>query len=488
MMTIYEEFYKEFGGYLYCAPEEPFSDVEYRVNELLKVTMQRGNCPFFDNEEEWQLYNGAVHNGAAKFYDHSARMVRNVAEAYKKDKTLALNLVYGMYVVTLPIRNCRLREETENFKRFCNKAFTQIEDILKITSEAGSEEKNQDEDLTFEGENFSDENIKLFVVVVERIINQVGVDELNSSVEKHYSTLSDSRKAYSKKATSRDTVVEHNIDSNTYGRYTVTRKSIQAMAPICNQTNTILEPIDKFYKEKFDSLGKDFDKANATIHAISSFCGLWGLGTWKLSGMFSTKDSDATILEKIQLGEVALATCTTAGKIINGGAHLLKIIDWAMPYFKKSKKLVRLNEKVWNLTRQDIQIPYIQKMMDQYMMEHYELKYGMSKGLSPYFKYYHSVATTIEDNHQRRAFENSVFAAETFMTPQNYSFSETDPIKNRAICCGVFLNLVRSGMCSKQDIEAGTANDIVDKLYNIYISKENVTPRVDISPEGRTLR
>lgn len=348
-----------------------------------------------------------------------------------------------------------------------------------------SAKKQGKEKLTFEGENFSDENIKLFVVVVERIVNQVGVDELNSSVERHYTTLSNIRNAYSRKA-SKGTASIHNIAENTYGRYTVTRKSIQAMVPVCNEVNSIFEPIDKFYKEKFESLGKGFEKANTIIHAISSFCGLWGLGTWNLSKMFSTTESDSSTLEKIQLGGVALAECNIAGEIINGGAHMLKIMDSVMPLLKKSKTLVKLSEKVWNLTRQDIQIPYIHKLMDQYMMEHYEINYGMTKGQSGWFEYYHNVVKEIKDNHQRRAFENSIFAAETFM-PQHYTINESNPQKYREISCGIFLNLVRSGMCSKQDIESGTSNDIVDKLYNLYTSKENIKPRVDINPDRRAI-
>ena len=58
-----------------------------------------------------------------------------------------------------------------------------------------------------------------------------------------------------------------------------------------------------------------------------------------------------------------------------------------MPYMKKSKTLVKLNEKFWGLTRQDIQMPYVQRMMDQYMMEHYEKKYGMNNWKSPMFEY-----------------------------------------------------------------------------------------------------
>ena len=327
---------------------------------------------------------------------------------------------------------------------------------IKIPVNQGeSPQKSMNNALTFEGENFSDKNIKLFVVIMERIVDQVGVEELNDSVETHYHTLSDRRKAYAQKAGKEDTPTHnHNIDivSNPYGRYTVTGKSIQEINPVWNQVGSILDGADRFYKE-----------------------------------IFPESNIDSSFLEKIQLGALDLALCANnAKKIINGGAFMLNIIEWAMPYLKKSKMLVRLSEKVWNLTRQDIQIPYAQKMMDQYMMEHYERKYGMVRGKSPYFGYYHNVVASLDDN-QRRAFENSLFAAEIFMI-QNYRIDEMDPNKNRALCCGLFLNLVRSGMCSKQDIQSETANKIVDKLYDTYISKENINPRVDVNPDNRVVR
>ncbi len=485
---IYHKFYSEYGKIL----KDKFSSFEKKEEfikrEYIAITRERDNDQYFNGEEVWAFKSHACHTYTV--FDRVADMVKNIADGCKTGKATDINLIYGAYVLFTPIINGYITsEDGKTYSKFSRWASEEILRILGVESKEKEDNKklNQSEEIVFEGENFSDENVKLFVVVVERIVNQVGVDKLNSSVGKHYTTLSNSRKAYSKKA-GKSTTSKHNIDSNTYGRYTVTRKSIQTMASVCNQANSILEPVDKFYKEKFESLGKSFEKANTAIHAISSFCGLWGLGIWNLSKMFSASDSDSSILEKVQLGGLALASYTAAGKIINGGAHMLKIMDWAMPYLKKSKLLVRLNEKVWNLTRQDIQIPYVQKMMDQYMMEHYELKYGMSKGQNPYFECYHSVVMAIDDNYQRRAFENSVFAAETFMTSQNYSISETDPQKNRAICRGVFLNLVRSGMCSKQNIESGIANDIVDKLYNIYISKDNVTPRVDINPDARVLK
>lgn len=182
-----------------------------------------------------------------------------------------------------------------------------------------------------------------------------------------------------------------------------------------------------------------------------------------------------------------MSSCSTAGLIINGGAHLIRILDWAMPHMKKSKMLVRLSEKVWNLTREDMQIPLVNRYLDQYMMEHYESKYGMLKGKTGMFEYYHHVVDKIGDEHQRRAFENAVFSAEQWLNPTNYKITVRSVQQNREICCGIFLNLVRSGLCSKQNIESGVANGIVDQLYDIYVSKENIKPRVDLNPTLREI-
>lgn len=491
IMPIYHKFYSEFGELLKDRFKTNDEREEYVKREYIGVTRERKNDQYFEGEEAWTFKSHAHHTYTV--FDRVADMERNIAIACKNGTANDINLLYGAYVLFNPILEGYIdRQDEDQYSEFSIWASEEILRILGIERNDESSDRMEVEDgeIVFEGDNFTEDNIKLFVVVVERIVNQVGVDELNSSVEKHYKVLCDRRNTYSKKA-NKGASSDFKIDPNTYGRYTVTRKSIQRMAPMCSEVDSIIEPIDNFYKEKFKSLGEGFDKANKIIHEISSFCAKWGLGIINLSDEgINPEDSIESILHKIQLGGVALATITspTTGALLHGGALMLNVLDKAMPYLKKSKMLVRLSEKVWSLTKQDIQIPYVQKWMDQYMMEHYELKYGVSNALSPYFEYYHSVAMSIVEDYQRRAFENSVFAAENVLTPQNYTIHETDPHKTRALCCGVFLNLVRSGMCSKQEIESGTANEIVDKLYNIYTSKERITPRVDINPDQRILR
>lgn len=278
-----------------------------------------------------------------------------------------------------------------------------------------------------------------------------------------------------------------NSDSNIYGRYRVTNKTIQMMETICMQANAILDPLDKFYKENFSKLESGYSQVNTIVHNVSTCINLFGLGKCSIAKLFSMKDSEGTIMEKIQLGGLAISSYTTAGQILNGGAWLVRVLDWLMPHMKKSKVLVKVSEKFWNLTRQDIHVSRIHKMMDQYMMEHYEIKFGMTKGQG--FIHYHNVVNVIDNHHQRRAFENAVFAAERALEIIEYNFVavETDMRRIIEARCGIFLNLVRAGMCSKQDIDSGVANDIVDKLYDSYVSMESITPRVEIDPGKRMI-
>lgn len=493
LIPIYHRFYSEYGKLL----KDSFKTNEERENyvkrEYFGVTKERKNEQFFEGEGLLTFNNQAHHTYSV--FDKVAEMERNIVNACINGTASDENLLYGAYVLFNPILDGHMEKQDESeFSSFSIWAAEEIQKILEMKQykEESVDKEAEEEKIKFEGDNFTEENIKLFVSIVEKMVNQVGVDEINSSVEKYHDVLRNSRNTYSRKVP-KNASSNNTIDSNTYGRYTVTRKSIQLMAPICSRTDFILEPIDKFYKEKFNSLGERFDKANKVIHEVSSFCAKWGLGTIKLSDQkITSEDSLESILKKVELGGIALSTLTakapTTGLLLQGGSLMLSVLDKAMPHFKKNTILVRLNEKFWNLTRQDIQIPYVHKMMDLYMMEHYEMKYGMCKGQSKYFEFYHSVVMSIKDEQQRRAFENAVFSAEELLTPKNYIVTETDFYKRENLLHGVFLNLVRSGMCSKQGIESGTANDIVDKLYNIYVSNKKLNPRVDVRADQRILK
>lgn len=65
--------------------------------------------------------------------------------------------------------------------------------------------------------------------------------------------------------------------------------------------------------------------------------------------------------------------------------------------------------------------------------------------------------------------------------------NEPDTKKRKEKTLGIFLNLVRSGLCSKQNIKSEVANAIVDKLYIIYVENESIRPRVDINPSIKNI-
>lgn len=487
IMPIYRKFYSKFGDILKDKFSSQDEREEFIKREYIAVTRERDNDKFFDGEEVYTFKSHAHHT--YKVFDRVADMEKNIAKGCIDGTANDINLQYGAYVLFTPILEGHISEEDgKKYEEFSKWASDEIIRILGIEkNDNGLDDKNTE--IDFSGENFSEENKKLFVKALEIIVKQIGEEELNKAVEKHYNSLKTRRAAHSQRASKENTKV-HNASTNIYGRYKVTNKSIQMMKPVYVQINSILEPIDKFYKEKFKKLESGYVRANEIIHNMSSFIGLWGLGIWNLSAMFKKEDSDSSILEKlgkITVGGVALASCSTAGKVIMGGTFMTKILDMTMPLMKESGMLVKLSEKVWNLTRQDIQMPYVQKMMDLYMQEHYEIKYGMTKRQTPYFPFYHNVVMKIKDDHQRRVFENAIFAAEQVLISQNYDFSKTDPSKTQVSEYGIFLNLVRSGMCIDQNVESGTANQIVDKLYNIYVSNLSITPRVELDPGKRMI-
>ena len=272
IVPIYHEFYEQYGDILKDKFETQEEREEFIKREYVQVTRERKNDQYFEGEEVWTFKSHAYHTYTV--FNRVADMLRNIAISCEKGNADDINLLYGSYVLFTPILDGHINPKDE--KKYSKFSKWAAEEILKLLGkEKEYIDSAKDEGaIDFTGENFSDENIKLFVVVVEKIVNQIGAEELNDSVEKHYASLMNSRNIYSKKVKPR-TPHEYNIVRNTYGRYLVTNRSIQIMEPICEQANSILEPIDKFYKEKFEILETGFDKANK----IRLFRGNGGLKT-----------------------------------------------------------------------------------------------------------------------------------------------------------------------------------------------------------------
>ncbi|MBQ3543863.1 MAG: hypothetical protein IJA34_02570 [Lachnospiraceae bacterium] len=348
--------------------------------------------------------------------------------------------------------------------------------ILEINDPSvNSQKEKSDENIDFSAERFSEVNINIFINVLEDIVTQEGVEELNEAVERHYKILLDCRRNCVGKNEEKKTKF-YAINNEFLGGYTVTDKTLQMIKPIYEKINLAVVEKDKFYKEKFASLESGFDKVNGIIHTIASAISLFGFGPLPFADMFKNKNSNLSIKENVSK-IMSLRNFTPVGQMIIQGSRLLRVIDFSMPFIKKSKILVRLNEKHWELVRKEASDEY--RYLDQYIMEYYEMKYGMHKATSKLFDNFLDVAIKIESNERRRVFDSAVFSANSIMSniliPQD---------NKREIGCGTFLNLVRAGMmCGDIEIPPRTASSMVDDLRDVYIKKWGIEPKVDISPE-----
>ncbi len=340
------------------------------------------------------------------------------------------------------------------------------------------------------------ESSTVFVAVVEKIITQIEIIELNRYAKKHYDSLNRNIKSCSikikmperrKQPSQKQKEQKAEIRKNLYGRYIVTHKSVWLMEYWCRIMDAELEKRDQFYKERFSKREKGFETVGRILHELTSFMELWNRGKEEFTKEFSKDDSLKKILDTIQKGMPALQFGTKTGQMLTAGALTVKFLDKALPKLKKSRILASVDECVWQLARSNMRTSYAGRMIDMYMMERYELKHGISGGKSGWFEYLHEVVLKLKNEYWRRQFENAVFAADYIVMP----YCVIDGAlwrEKREQYCGIFLNLVRSGLCSKQNMKAEDANKLVDQLYDIYVKKEGNTPRVDIDPMKRIVR
>lgn len=468
---IYYEFYERLGRFLFL--KDRYTSVEekedYVRKEYVQVTKERGNVKFF-NDNDWDTFRGlAIHQYAV--FKGVANMVNNITIKCKQGEANDINLLYGAYVLFDPILKGKIEKEYEvECREFNIWAAEQILNILGIEEPFNKKNKENSNDIIdFSGENFSEENMNNFIMVVEKIVSQAGVEELNEAVDKCYASLKNCRKIYLT-MNKEKSIKTYTMKNDFLGKYTVTDKTVQMIGPCYKETYQLVEKIDEFYKNKFESLGSGFGKVNEVIHNIASMLSLLGLGSFDFKNLFDKKENQSVS------DIIFLSGFTPIGQLTMWTGRILRIADFLMPHVKKSKTLVRLNEKFWELTKDELKIPQQARFLDQYIIEQHEIKYGMKKAGSACWELYHEVVKGIEDDNQRRGFDSAVYVAEVKLAAMQIPKGE--------IGCGVFLNLVRAGMmCSEKEIEPEIANSIVDKLYNLYVQKWGIEARVDIAPE-----
>ena len=507
---IYREFYQNYGDLL----TEPSKDSDTRRREYIQVTRERNNEPFFASEADLYTFKShAAHTYTV--FDKAADMLQNIAKGCAQGTANSTNLMYGAYVLFTPIIDGCITEEniSDEAKRakaledFCANACNKLQSCIaaapsgrakpvhpsertagKTAEQTGSTGKQK---VTTSGKTadgaqtetppLQEDECTLFVRCTELIVQQIGVDELNRNVDRCSNDLEAGRASCppkSKTSGSQKAAVKAGTD---YGRYTVTPMSIQAASDTYAQAAPLMDHFDDFYKTRFAKLDKSFADTTNIIHQMSTLIGLFGLGSFNIMPGFSSQNSDKQLLDKIIMSTVPLSQLTPTGRLIAAGAGAIKLLDWAMPMLKQSKILTRLNEKFWKITRMGCQLEPIQREMDMYMMEHYEIFCEKKVAQSGMFHYIHSIVNQIDEDSQRRIFENAVFAAEMWCLQQPHPINASNQQQWCEIFYGAFLNMIRSGLC-RDDIPAKRSNELVDLLYNMQSSNEGITPRVNIDP------
>lgn len=519
---IYRTFYQEYGNILkdnFKIPEEREQKEEFIKREYFEVIRDRKNETYFNKNEIWTFRSHAYRTYVA-FYT-VADMFQNIAIACEKGTANDINLMYGAYVLFNPILEGHIKEEdNEKFAEFSKWAAEELLKLLgktkeeeladvenkkeaeeiKETNEIEKEELEKIKKIDLNSERFNEENMKLFVSIVEKIVNSVGVEQLNSSIEQYDTILTERRTTSNHKVSAfskntKSTSKKKSSTDNNYGRYTVTETAIQIMEQHFKNVDDYLEPSDKFFHKKMreteektqkkrEKTEKNLSAVNSVIHGISALTKSLGFGKLNVSNLAKkilTKDSEkstdvmTTILNEIEVGDFLFQSLSNIGQtaaVINLSCDLW---DKIFPYIKENNNLSKVNEKCWNTIKKDLQVSTNISYLDQYIIEHYEIKYDILKTYNhSYYFHYHNVIKTIENEYHRRQLENSIFAAERTM--KNH-------LKND-IGVGIFLNLVRSGLCNVKDINSKTANKLVDKLYEEYMCEEKIKPKVETNPDS----
>lgn len=469
--VYYKEFYREFGNDL----KDGLKTQDEREQKIKKIYIpsitQRGNDKFFDNGNEWTFYSNAQNSYIV--FEHAADMLKNIASACKKGNATDTNLVYGSQVLFTPIIEGEV-ESDKKYSEFSDKAVKEIKKILGIN-------------IDDEPPKLSEERKALIIRAMELAIEDVGVDKLNEAVEQigdqyikamitlleSYGKLSSTNKS-SRKESSEKSDEKKSSDSKKYGRYTVTPLSIQNMKSEYEKMAECTLKIDSYYKKQFSKKDENFTRLDKTVKLISSIVTV--LGSSKKGSSYS----DTSSAEKlVSITDVfALLTGDVFGNIVTNAS---KIWEAASPLIKSSKMLARVSDKMWNITNKNLNLPYWNNYVAQYYFEHYSIKQGVSKYAYKQYAYFHAAVEKIDakDDETRLTFENAIFAADLYAVlpiVHNNNTKET--------LYGLYLNLVRSGLCSAEGLNDTKANELTDLLYNIYKTELDFVPNVSVNPDN----
>ena len=376
----------------------------------------------------------------------------------------------------------------------------------------------------------NEDNINLAVKIIEAFIKNIGVDKVNSSIDKNYNQVEANLKQFNtmrsevdelKKQlnllndnSKEDTFIDKKSDSkdgdlkqdkekskkidvkankatnatDTYGRYVVTSRSRQLMKEFCNYVDKVITPMDVYYKKAFENIQRVDNgiNANTIVSVLSIFLGQWGLCAWNLVDLFTKNTSlnPTNFIETLIQNKFGLLSQNA----MLGGMPIAKVLDCIMPYFKKSMILEKVSKKVWDLTRRNDGMTPMQKLMDQYINEFYELKHNMIKLKNTQCCYFLALVTKTGTEKERRTLENALFGAELCMGSAQYiikaeSFYEFEDIRH-----GLYLNLVMAGISNDTTFSTANASILLDELYGLYVTDRDVRPNTKIDTSKKEVR
>ncbi len=330
LMPIYEEFYQEFGEGLRLKTINGQNIYDFGDEELIKVSFNWGNHKFCE-ECEWEVFMTAAHGGVAQRYDIAARMEKNIAAAVETGEATVDQLVYGMYVVTLPIIKGEMNEEDEkelNFAAFGKSAKKRILEILgqpieadgksqeaeeeeakkeetkkEETEEAKSEAKMEakaeepagEKQITmvwkFDPSRFTEENLQIFWDFMDKVAERFGgIDELNATFRDNEIRIFFKKKSQQNEVLDKEKPLDNTdqkAESNKkerpeskHGRYAVDGRTIQFVknSNSLDKVHQSVVEADKKYREQHEKIvkwGRKIQNVHNFAKIVSTGLGLF---------------------------------------------------------------------------------------------------------------------------------------------------------------------------------------------------------------------
>lgn len=501
IIPIYREFYSEYGDVLSDGFSDYDSRADYVKRQYIEVTHERGNDRYFEGRE-FDTFKSHAHTTYIVFL-HVADMVNNIVKAIDNKEADGDNLYFGTYVLFNPIIEGKVSSGEIECLGFCRAAVSEILKVLENAGIGSPISTREEEEKLPVGEKYNEENGRKLANVVEKALEDINIDDLNEAVRVYNAISRDNEST--RKRVYKNIKSKEDTKSELYGRYTVTHKSIQMMEKRCAEFYDYIDSQNNIYEKSYKQIG---EKA-FVLNGISRMTGIMerfkkgvenpedmnvnGKINWAgaIGNIFMPGLDVAESMEDV-FPDIPLIKTKSIGLVKNIAGFVNKtvqVLNFSIPFIKKNNKHTRMMEEVWEMARVKLRLPHSKYMADKYAQERASIINGIPVGTSgnyvSEFSLLHVVASGIKDADIRNSFEAAAFSAFEITNSGFYDVKERNINKRYRIHRGLLLNLIRSGMTSKQGIDSKTANEIVDKLYDLIISKQNIMPQTELDPGSR---